>query len=76
MRFKVFGVLYDERGVDDGGEGFVGEIPAVRALALTLAKNGEAALRLLSLEDCEGGLDLIVLVVFVLDVVIYTRNFL
>ena len=76
MRFKVFGVLYDEGWVNDGGEGFVGEIAAMKALALTLGENCVAALRLLSLEDCEGGLDLVVLVVLVLNVVIYTRDFL
>ena len=76
MRFKVFRVLYDEGGVDDGSERFVGEVAAVRALALMLSEDGEVGLRLLSLEGCEGGLDLVVLVVFVLNVVIYTRDFL
>ena len=76
MRFEIFGVLYDEGGVDDGGEGFVGEVAAMKALALMLWDNGEAIIRLLSLEDGKGGLDLVVLVVFVLNVVIYTRDFL
>ena len=38
--------------------------------------NKNAAIRLFSLEDCERGLDLIVLVVFVLDIVIYAGNLL
>ena len=43
---------------------------------LNSSNNGKATLRLLSLEDCEGGLDLVVLIVFILNVVIYTGDFL
>lgn len=77
MRVKVFGVLDYEGGVNDRGEGFVGEVSAgMEIRALILLDEDWGNIRLLSLESRERGLDLVVFVVFVLDVVVNAVDFL
>jgi len=77
MRVKVFGVLDYEGGVNNRGEGFVGEVSAgMEVRALILLDEDWGNIRLLSLESRERGLDLVVLVVFVLDVVVNAVDFL
>lgn len=76
MGFKVFGVLDYDGGVDNCGEGFVGEIAACLNSGADADWEKWGNIRLLSLESRERSLDLIVLVVFVLDVVVYAVDFL
>lgn len=72
---EVLGIADDKRRVDDCGERFVGEISTIDWSTLTQVER-KVDIRLLPLENSKRGLDLIVLVVLVLNIVVYTRDFL
>lgn len=76
MRLEVFGILNEEGGVDDGGEGSVRQISSGLDQLCQSRNEWEKEIRLFSLQRREGGLRLIVLVVFIFYIIVDTRNFL
>ncbi len=52
------------------------KLPLEKEVSSCKSRAKAGSIRLFSLQCCEGGLDLVVLVVFVLDIVVYARYFL